>query len=175
MKIFPVSVLPLFIGLSFFQAAQAAPDPASSTPFYAGFGITNSMPDDDGNYRASGGFQIYAGYELPYYILDMFDVSVEVGYHDSGDYEGKPQISGTTIVTPDDYNSAGFWTAAVLGYSLNQKTGLKGMLGYDAGDEDGVIFGAGAYYVYSKKVSLNVDYVVRDLSDSVQLNISYYY
>ncbi len=109
------------------------------------------------------GFQLFAAYALPTVnVLQYVNSSVELGYMDYG-FDGKNAF--------DSKNSDGLWANFVLDGSIESDWGWLARLGLDLGDDSGLMVGAGASYALNPKLSLRVEYVVRDDIDSLQLNI----
>lgn len=142
-----------------------------ASPYYIGLGLTANIPDNTEEYNIATGYQIYGGYDLGIKLFNRVGVSIEAGYQESGDYLGKAAIDGSVIIIPSTYNSSGFWTTAVFDFSIFDKFGIHGSTGYDASDEN-FIMGAGVSYYFSR-YKLNLDYLLKDTSDSAQINISY--
>jgi len=145
-----------FISLSFSGALLAENAPILERNQLAiGGGISlnsvgNSVDDEVG-------FQLFAAYALPTVnVLQYVNSSVELGYMDYG-FDGK--------------NTNGIWGNFVLDGSIKSDWGWLARLGLDLGDDSGFMIGAGASYALNPKLSLRVEYVVRDDIDSLQLNI----
>ena len=144
-----------------------------ATPFYVGVGLTNNTSDQDNLYKPAGGYQIYGGYDLGIKIANLVNLKVEGGLHDSGDYEGKPQIVNNNLVTSATYSTSGLWAAAVFDYTILNRIGIHATAGLDMGDDDGLLFGGGLSYKFSHKITMNGDYIYRGDSESAQFNVSY--
>jgi hypothetical protein len=139
---------------------------------YVSAGVNANTADDENNFKVASGYQISAGYMLPF-TYSMFKYAAEVGYMDSGDFDGKPSVSGATIVTPASYNAAGIWLAGVVSTSVTDTIDLSARIGFDLGDDDGLMYGGGLTYDASEMIDLNLEYVFRDNSESAQLNLVY--
>ena len=156
------------------SAAVLSGNALAATPYSAGIGITSNTAEESDSYKVASGYQIFAGYDFNYKIANMVGVKAELGFSDSGDYDGKPQISGGTVVTPETYNSTGGWLAAVFDYNLfGSSFDFLLRAGFDFGDEDGGLIGGGFNYNYDPKIDLRLEYVIRDESESGQINVSY--
>ena len=141
--------------------------------YYAGLGFSGNLPENDSEFKSSAGFQFFGGYRFDRKIGDIISLSAEIGYHDSGDFESKPLISGANIVYKDSFNAAGIWLAGVFNYNVYKKLNLNAKIGVDLGDDDGSLFGVGAGYPISNQWRANLDYIMRDASDSAQFNVIY--
>lgn len=168
-----------FASLILWSAASTADNPrpyydeAELNPYYIGFGLTASEPDDDSNFKNATGFQIYGGYKLDYKLADTFNISIEAGYNDTGDFDGSAQIVNGSIVYPDSFNTQTGWAAGVLSYNIYKRIDVQGTLGLEAGDEDGVIFGGGFDYHLDRRFDLKLAVIKRSESLSTQFNITY--
>lgn len=151
-KIIPLLALTLI-------ATQANAEDVYAKPFYLGAGvgfnnINNSYYND--NDSDAVGFQIFAG--LPLAVnLGSASLAVEVGYMDSGEFD-------------NGRNANGLWSTAVVALPLNSNVNLLGRLGYDFGDDDGLMAGAGVGFPIASKTALRIEYVARDHIDSLQAN-----
>lgn len=106
------------------------------------------------------GYQFFLGYDLSQVdLMDGVNTHLELGYMDYG-------FSGS--------NSGGLWFTGVVDGNIQGNWGWLGRLGFDMGDDDGLMFGAGASYALNPKMSLKAEYVIRDHIDSIQLNYVYH-
>ncbi|RFA31100.1 hypothetical protein CAI21_00035 [Alkalilimnicola ehrlichii] len=126
------------------------------TDFYAGGGITRNQLS---GWDDATGFQFFGGYNLPV-ETGLVDLSVELGYADSGDFESNGQ----------ETNADGLWLTGVARYPVTPEFGILGRLGADFGDDDGLMFGIGAGYRVNVAFEIRGEYVVRDETDSLQAN-----
>lgn len=142
------------IGLALAVASAAAPAQGfDRNNLYIGGGISlNSASGVDDEM----GLQVFVGYELDMADLDPIKLAVEVGYMDI-----------------DDYNVSGLWVTGVATYALDAQFRLLGRLGFDFGDDDGLMVGAGLGYAFNRQVEVRGEYVVRDNIDSLQANVVY--
>jgi len=132
--------------------------------FGAGVGF-NSIDNnyyDNNNFKNNNdsdavGFQIFAGLPL---AVDMGSaaLAVEVGYMDTGNFDNGGSANG-------------LWSTAVASLPLNSNIKLLGRLGYDFGDDDGIMAGVGIGFPVASSVSLRIEYVIRDHIDSLQANL----
>ena len=127
--------------------------------FYFGAGIGFNSVNNNNFYNDSDavGFQVFAGHPL---AVDMgnAELAVELGYMDTGDFDRGGSANG-------------LWSTAVISLALNNDLKLLGRLGYDFGDDDGVMVGAGIGFPVASKMDMRIEYVVRDNIDSLQLNL----
>ena len=156
MKQFVGLVLLVLIGM---QSAWAQDTLMRQDRMYLGAGISRNDPNtsvlDDGT-----GFQIFGGYDLPVKISGA-NLSVEVGYWDSGDFDPAGSADG-------------LWATAVIGLHLSRDVDLLGRAGFDFGDDDGFMIGLGVGVKMNKHVELRGEYVERDETDSLQFNVVYH-
>ena len=89
------------------------------------------------------------------------NLAVELGYMDTGDLD-----NGVSAI--------GVWSTVVASRSLNNSLKLLGRLGYDFGDDDGVMIGAGVGFPVASSMDMRVEYVIRDHIDSFQLNLVFH-
>ena len=143
------------------------------SPYYAGVGFSLNIPENDNQFKTSLGYQLFGGYQFENKIADVISLSVEAGYHNTGDFDGKAYISNGTIIIEDGFNSAGVWVAGVFGYEVFDSISINGKLGADLGDDDGALFGVGLGYQVFDEIKVNVDYINRSNSQAGQFNIIY--
>ncbi len=114
------------------------------------------------NFDNATGLQIFGGYNFPA-IVRNFYVDAEAGYMDTGKFK-------RTAPTAEKKDK-GLWGSGVARYMVAPQFELLGRLGYDFGDDDGVMFGIGAGYIVSKNLKLRLEFVSRDTVDSLQFNV----
>jgi opacity protein-like surface antigen len=143
---------------------------------YFGAGVsTNDLIDTQrvfGNsidYDMAQGFQALVGYDLGMRAKG-FKLLVEVGYHDSGEFKGKIKSTGQKF----DFRNKGPWTAAVVSYEFVPRFDGLVRLGYQFEDDRGPMFGAGVGYRVIKNLSLRVEAVRRDETNSFQFNVLFH-
>lgn len=128
--------------------------------FGGGLGLNDAPFGDDAT-----GFQVFAGLPLPA-KLDKISIAAEVGYMDSGDFEQNVPFFGKVSA-----DAKGFWGTAVASLPLQDGVSVIGRLGYDIGDDDGIMIGGGVGFKAAEKMDIRVEYVIRDNIDSLQLNL----
>ena len=128
---------------------------------YAGGGLAfNSLP----GVGSARGFQFFAGYDFDVKINDDISTALEIGFMDSGNFD--------RINTGGSLGDAtGAWVTVVESVALTSKTDMLARLGYDFGDDDGLIFGAGLQYKFDTKVALRIEYVTREHVNGLQANV----
>lgn len=163
-RVFAWSLVALFWALvAVTQAASAAGQASGKGPlldknqFSIGAGLAlNSVGrgvDDE------LGIQFFGAYKLSAVkLMDGVDSSIEVGYMDYG-FDGR--------------DADGLWGTYVVNGAMTGQLNWLARLGYDIGDDNGVMFGAGMGVNLDKRVGLRVEYVIRDEIDSLQLNFLY--
>ena len=137
---------------------------------YAGGGVafnkTSSAFNTDEN---AIGFQFFGGYDLDEEITltDNIGFAVEVGYTSSGEFEigSCPFCSKFTL--------DGLWVNAVADYKIDEEFSFLNRLGYDLGDDDGVMMGMGVEYNIDANIALRGEIVMRGAYKSFQANALY--
>jgi hypothetical protein len=134
---------------------------------YYGAGVSSNETDyfDDAN-----GYQIFAGYEFDF-ELGPFITAVEAGYMDSGDFELNVNTTAGNVQLTTE--AKGAWVSGHVAYKFTDAFGVLGRVGYDFGDDDGVLYGPGLEYHLAKSFALRAEYIVRDVTNSLQLNLVY--
>jgi len=129
--------------------------------FYVGGGLNfNSLP----GVGSSRGFQFVGGYEFGFKLNEDITTSLELGYMDSGNFD--------RLNTAGDVDEAsGLWVAAVESVPLGNKTDMLARIGYDFGDDDGFLLGAGMQYKFDTKLALRMEYVTREHVNGLQVNV----
>lgn len=142
----------------------------NTNKLYLGGGLaSNSLQ----NFDDAIGYQIFSGYELDIEQIPFLN-AVELGYTESGEFEFDLNLPGSPTSISGSVESAGIWAAAVLDYNIDDSFGILGRLGYDFGDDDGLLFGLGLEYKMSPSISLRGEYVQRDEIESLQINLVYH-
>jgi hypothetical protein len=150
-------IIPL-LGL-FLVATQANAADLNTKQLYFGAGVGFNSVNNDNFYNNSDavGFQIFAG--LPLAVnMGSAALAVEVGYMDTGNFDRGGSANG-------------LWSTAVVSLPLNNDIKLLGRLGYDFGDDDGAMAGAGVGFPVASKTDMRIEYVIRDHIDSLQANV----
>ncbi len=141
--------------------AQAEGLKLDAKRFYLGGGLNfNNLP----GVGSSRGFQFIGGYEFGFKLNEDISTSLELGYMDSGDFDRLNNIG-------DADETSGVWVAAVESVSLTRKTDMLARIGYDFGDDDGFLLGAGMQYKFDTKVALRMEYVTREHVNGLQVNV----
>lgn len=164
-KIIPV--LGLLIATSTTAYAQNANTKQGfdAKQIYFGGGISSN----DISYANSAvGFQIFGG--LPLNLnLGKAKTAIEVGYMNSGNFDRT--FNGPFGTYTASAHATGIWSTAVATLPLQNNMNLVGRLGYDFGDDDGVMFGGGLGVALANKMEVRFEYVIRDHIDSLQANL----
>lgn len=127
--------------------------------FGGGIGINDANFGDD-----AVGFQIFAGLPIPVSMQNL-KLSAEVGYMDSGDFDNNTPFGNVSA------KANGIWGTAVAEIPVQNNLNVIGRLGYDFGDDDGIMIGAGIGLPVASKMDLRFEYVIRDNIDSLQANL----
>ncbi len=149
------------------QAEEAAQVDAPATElnlkgFYAGGGLgSNSLP----GFGSARGFQFFGGYNFNFVLNDDIHSALEIGYMDSGKFDN--------LLTGTGNNKAvkGLWVAMVESVPLTSKVDMLARLGYDFGDDDGFILGAGMQYKFDTRIAMRMEYVTREYVNGLQVNV----
>lgn len=128
--------------------------------FYIGGGLNHNSAS---NLDSATGFQIFGGVQLPW-EYDNFTTYVEAGYMNSGDFKFAGQNVG---------DASGLWVSALTKYQFSDELSGLVRLGYDFGDDDGLLFGFGGEYAFRSDMALRAEYVIRDNINSFQANYIY--
>lgn len=150
----------LMIGMLITFNAQA--QGTKGNEIYLGVGVSNN---DIGFGDDAIGFQVFAGMPIP---VNMGKARLlgEVGYMDSGDFEQTLPFGGTVSI-----DAKGIWANGVVEVPLNKNLDLIGRLGFDFGDDDGLMLGGGIGLPLGEKAGVRFEYVIRDNIDSLQANL----
>jgi len=149
-----------FIALMAFTVGANA-EGLDASRFYLGGGFSANSLAGVGSAR---GYQFFGGYDLNFIINDDISSALELGYMNSGDFE--------RYNNPTNYDDAsGMWFAAVESAPLSNRVDMLVRLGYDFGDDDGLILGTGLQYKFDTKVAFRMEYVTRDHIDGLQANL----
>jgi hypothetical protein len=141
--------------------AQAESQGVDAKQFYIGGGIGfNSLPGAG----SATGFQLLGGYEFKTKLNEDITSALEIGYMDTGNFE---HINNTT--KSDDVS--GLWVAMLESVPLSRKTDMLVRLGYDFGDDDGLLLGTGLQYKFNTKIAMRMEYVARQHVNSLQANV----
>jgi len=125
--------------------------------FSIGAGISDnsiSRPRDD-----EIGFQFFAAYDLNQVnLMEGVTSAIEFGFMDFG-------------FSRDD---TGIWASYVVDGTISGQFGWLAQVGFDIGDDSGLLVGAGVNFALDEKIDLRAEYVVRDEVDSLQFNFLYH-
>jgi len=149
-------VVVLLFAMGFASVAEAQSFDQRRLFFGAGLSSNSISGADDAT-----GFQLFGGYNFGEFA-PKFQVDAEVGYMDSGKFK------------PGNAKADGVWATGVARYMITPQVELIGRLGYDFGDDDGLMAGLGGGYIVNPHLKLRLEYVVRDNIDSIQFNVVFY-
>ena len=136
----------------------------SADHFYVGGGFNfNSLP----GWGSSQGFQFLGGYDFSAKWNDDISTAVEIGYLDTGNFSGYKGGSSDDV--------KGVWASAVESVPLSSKTDMLVRLGYDFGDDDGLLMGLGMQYKFNTKLALRMEYVARNNVTGLQANVLFHF
>ena len=144
---------------AFFKPLSAAEDEPllNRNLFSIGVGISDNSvdnPSDDDT-----GFQFLGAYDLDQInLMEGVASSLEFGFMDFG-------------FSRDD---TGIWASYVVDSTISGQFGWLAQVGFDIGDDSGLLFGAGVKYAINEKMDLRGEYVIRDEVDSLQFNLLYH-
>ena len=138
-------------------------------PFYIGGGLSSNSLD---GFEDATGYQLFAGYNLDY-MLGPVTTAVEAGYMDSGDFDLSLSAPGFSF-SPPSVEAKGAWASVNLAYPINESFELLGRVGYDFGDDDGALLGIGIEYLPTTQFGIRGEYISRQVTESLQINVVYY-
>ena len=138
------------------MSANVIAEEFNSKQLYVGGGV--------GFNQGATGFQILGGYNFNSLLNDDISSAVEIGYMDSGDFDG---LNGGGKAD----GAKGVWLSMVERVPLTRKVNMMGRLGVDFGDDDGLLLGAGLEYSFDTRVSLAMEYVAREHIGGLQANV----
>ena len=159
------SLLMLFSSTAMSAESRSITIQASS--FYLGGGVGfNTLSGGSGN-----GIQILGGYKFDFLLNGDISTAIELGYMDSGSFSAKrfePDAGGTI-----SQEAKGVWLNVVETFPIGNKVEGLARLGFDFGDDDGLMVGAGMGYNFNPSWVLRSEYVIRDHINSFQFNLLY--
>jgi hypothetical protein len=140
---------------------QAESQGVDAKQFYIGGGIGfNSLPGAG----SATGFQLLGGYEFKTKLNEDITSALEIGYMDTGNFEHINSSSSSDDVS-------GVWVAMLGSVPLTRKADMLARLGYDFGDDDGLLLGTGLQYKFNTKIAMRMEYVARQHVNSLQANV----
>jgi len=148
-------------------AAQGGSITLNTSSFYlgGGFGFNSHRGG------RSVGYQILGGYQFAARINGDISTALELGYMDSGTFEGKNLNTGATSNFNED--AKGAWLNVVETFPIGNKVEGLVRLGLDFGDDDGLMVGTGLGYNFNRHWAMRSEYVVREAINSFQFNLLY--
>lgn len=147
--------------------SQLKPTPFSVKQMHFGGGLSYNTVSSFKNISDEAfGYQFLLGYDMGM-RFDQLQLLVEAGYQNSGEF--KDEV-GTAKLKE---RIRGVWTAGVLRYPVNDTLNVLARLGYDGGDDRGILFGGGVGFWPTQHLGFRGEIVIRDEMDSFQLNILY--
>ena len=148
-------------------AAQGSSITLQTSSFYLGGGFGFNAA---GGAR-SNGFQIFGGYEFAGKLNGDISNAIELGYMDTDNFETKTLPEGTSSTSRAE--AKGVWLNYVGSYPIGNRVEGLWRIGFDFGDDDGLMAGAGMGYNFNRHWSLRSEYVVREAVNSFQFNLLY--
>ena len=156
-----VTGLFVFVALAMLVHVEAQAEGVDAKQFFIGGGLGfNSLPGAG----SATGFQLIGGYEFKTKLNEDITSALELGYMDTGNFEN---INNTT--KSDDVS--GVWVAMLESVPLSRKTDMLVRLGFDFGDDDGLLLGTGLQYKFTTKIAMRMEYVARQHVNSLQANV----
>ena len=141
--------------------AQAEAQGVDANQFYVGGGLGfNSLPGAG----SATGFQLMGGYEFKTKLNEDITSALELGYMDTGDFD---HINNTGNFG----DVSGVWIAMLESVPLSRKTDMLVRLGFDFGDDDGLLLGTGLQYKFTTKIAMRMEYVARQNVNALQANV----
>jgi len=155
------AILSLAMVSSFVAHAEAEAQGIDAKNIYVGGGFGfNSLP----GFGSARGFQFFGGYDFDFKINEDISSAVEIGYMDSGNFDTFKGFSRSE-------DAKGLWMAVVESVPLSSKTDMLVRLGYDFGDDDGLLLGTGMQYKFNTKLAFRMEYIARQNINSLQANL----
>jgi len=159
----------LFSLLMLFSAAAMSAEGGSITinasSFYLGGGVGfNTASGGNGN-----GVQILGGYQFDFKLNGDISTALEVGYMDSGTFTTKNFATDTKSSAKEE--AKGVWLNVVETFPIGNRVEGLARLGFDFGDDDGLMVGAGMGYNFNRNWLLRSEYVIREHINSFQFNL----
>jgi hypothetical protein len=148
-------------------AEEGASITLKASNFYLGGGIGFNT-SRGGN---ATGAQIIGGYLFDFKLNRNISTALELGYMDSGSFETK-NFSNDVTTTVNE-KAKGFWLNVVETVPIGNRVEALVRLGFDFGDDDGLMAGTGLAYYFNPNWFLRSEYVVRDHINSFQFNLLY--
>ena len=153
----------LLISVSQFVSLPVQAEELSADRLYLGGGFNFNDVSSRGS---ATGFQFFGGYEFKFKWNDDISTALEVGYMDSGNFDHYKAPNGNK-------DAQGVWAAVLESVPLSNKTDMLVRLGYDFGNDDGVLLGTGLQYKFDTKLAFRMEYVARQHVNSLQANLLY--
>jgi len=140
---------------------------------YVGGGLGINTPDNNG-FDSELGFQLFAGYELPFTLDHGIHFAAEAGYKYKGDFRYDDNYNGNNYPSRS-FTTDGLWFGGVGQYPVDEKVDILARVGYDFGDFNGVHIGAGAEYALTNVVSLRAEYIIGSDLNTAQFTTVYHF
>ena len=139
----------------------------NASNFYIGGGMGfNTLAGGSGT-----GFQILGGYEFDFTLNGDILTAIELGYMDSGSFSTNTYSPDGSFKTSS--KATGVWLSVVETVPVSKNIDALVRLGFDFGDDNGLMVGAGGAYNFNRHFALRTEYVVRDAVNSFQFNLLY--
>lgn len=160
----------LYLLMCLSPVATAAESPSitlKASSIYLGGGIGfNTASGGNGT-----GAQILGGYLFDFKLNGNISTAIELGYMNSGTFDVKNFSNDATARVNDE--AKGLWLNVVETFPIGNRVEGLVRLGFDFGDDDGLMAGAGLGYYFNTNWFLRSEYVVRDYINSFQFNLLY--
>lgn len=157
----------LFAGATLAHAQNSLGLHLTQNDIYVGGGIGHNQLSGWGD---ANGIQLFAGADLM--KVGHLTLGAEAGYMSSGDFSGTVTVLGVSQSAKT--NAKGFWANGVARAAVAPDIDLIGRVGYDFGDDDGVMLGAGVGYTLNRQMQIRGEYVMRSHINSLQANFVFY-
>ena len=157
--------------LMLISSAAVAANGSSITLQTSSFYIGGGLGFNTHGGGSSVGYQFLGGYEFAAKLNGDISSAIELGYMDSDNFETKNLNTGST--TTSNQEAKGMWLDYVASYPIGNKVEGLARFGWDFGDDDGLMVGAGMAYNFNRNWALRSEYVVRPYTESFQFNVLY--
>ena len=164
----------IFSILMLFSSASLASNGGSITLQTSSFYLGGGLGFNSHKGGRSTGYQFLGGYEFAGKLAGGIASAIELGYMDTKTFETKDLNDGSSSnIGPASQKAKGFWLNYVGSYPISNRVEGLWRVGFDFGDDDGLMAGAGLGYNFNRHWALRSEYVVREAVNSFQFNLLY--
>jgi hypothetical protein len=161
----------IFSSLMLISSAAVAANGGSITLQTSSFYLGGGLGFNSHSGLSSVGYQFLGGYEFAAKLNGDISSAIELGYMDTDNFESNNFDTGVKDTTRQE--AKGMWLNYVASYPIGNKVEGLARFGWDFGDDDGLMVGAGMAYNFNRNWALRSEYVVRQYTQSFQFNVLY--